>query len=121
MEQTEAKLREVLEKCSKSELIESVVELSKYSILSCHSSIEIVIAQRIATIDKKIDENMKKSKLLSEKYKAIPDNKRTIGNDYARNLMIECNNNTLEYLKLSKQRDKLEKNYMDNSRNSGFK
>lgn len=109
MNQTETKLREMLKKCSKAELIEIAVEFSKYSISTFHSPIEIVILKKIDAIDKKINENMTRSKSLSERYKAIPENERTVGNDFARNLMIESNNNTLEYLKLSKQRDKLEK------------
>jgi len=108
MNQTETKLRELLKKCSKTELIEIAVEFSKYSVWTCRTPIETVILKRIDTIDKKIDENMARSKVLSEKYKAIPGNERTVGNDYARNLMIEQNNNTLEYLKLSKQRSKLD-------------
>ena len=109
MNQAETKLRELLKKCSKAELIEIAVEFSKYSVLTCRSPIEMVMLNKIQTIDKKIEENMARSEALSEKYNAIPDNERTLGNDYARNLMIERNNNTLEYLKLSKHRDKLEK------------
>lgn len=109
MNQTKTKLRKLLNKCSKAELVEIAVEYSRYLALTSESLIEIVILKKIDAIDKKIDENMARSKALSERYKAIPENERTVGNDFARNLMVESNSNTLEYLKLSKQRDKLEK------------
>lgn len=105
----EKNLREVLEKCTKSELIEVAVEFSKYQLLTVHSPVEIVMTKRIDAIDKKMDENYAQFKALSEKLNAIPENKRVAGNDHARNIMIAINDNTSEYLKLIKWRDKLEK------------
>lgn len=105
----EKNLREVLEKCSKAELVEVAVELSKYQLSTFRSPVEIVMIKRIDTIDKKIDENFAQSKILREKFNAIPECERNIFNDDVRNLAIAINNNTAEYLRLSKRRDKLEK------------
>ncbi|MCM1363271.1 MAG: hypothetical protein NC235_15495 [Clostridiales bacterium] len=105
----EKNLREVLEKCSKAELVEVAVELSKYQLSTFRSPVEIVMIKRIDTIDKKIDENFAQSKILREKFNAIPECERNISNDDVRNLAIAINNNTAEYLRLSKRRDKLEK------------
>ncbi len=102
-------LREFLEKCSKAELIEVAVELSKYQLSTFRSPVEIVMIKRIDTIDKKIDENFAQSKILREKLNAIPEYERNILNDDTRELMIAINDNTTEYLRLSKRRDKLEK------------
>lgn len=105
----EKNLREVLEKCSKAELVEVAVELSKYQLSTFRSPVEIVMIKRIDTIDKKIDENFAQSKILREKFNVIPECERNISNDDVRNLAIAINNNTAEYLRLSKRRDKLEK------------
>lgn len=105
----EKNLREVLEKCSKAELIEVAVELSKYQLSTFRSPVEIVMTKRLNIIDKKIDENMAQLKILVEKLKAIPECERNISNDDARKLMIAIDDNTTEYLRLNKRRDKLEK------------
>lgn len=102
-------LREVLKKCSKAELIEVAVELSKYQLSTFRSSVEIVMIKRLDTVDKKIDENLAQLKILVEKLDAIPECERNISNDDARKLMIAVNDNTTEYFRLSKRRDKLEK------------
>ncbi len=105
----EKNLREVLEKCSKAELIEIVVELNKYQVSTFHSTVEIVMTRKINAIDKKIDENITRSNALRDKLNAIPENERNIYNDEVRELVIAFNDNVAEFLRLNKRRDKLEK------------
>lgn len=105
----EKNLRKVLEKCSKSELIEIAVELSKYQVSTFRSSVEIVMTKRINAIEKKIDENIARYAMLREKLDAIPKCKRNISNGDVRELAISINDNVTEYIRLNEQRDKLEK------------
>ncbi len=105
----EKNLREVLEKCSKAELIEVAVELNKYQVSTFRSSVEIVLTKRINAIDKKIDENIAQFAILREKLEAIPKCKRNISNGDVRELTIAINDNATEYIRLNEHRDKLEK------------
>lgn len=105
----EKNLREFLKKCSKAELIEAAVELSKSQLSMFRVPVEIITIKRIEAIDKKIDENLARSSLLIEKLNAMPECERNVFNDAARDLMIAIKDNEIEYLKLSKRRDKFEK------------
>ncbi len=105
----EKNLREFLEKCSKAELIEIAVEFSKGQLSMFRVPVEIVTIKRIEAIDKKIDENLAQSKILIEKLNAMPECERNVFNDAARDLMIAIKDNQAEYFRLSKRRDKFEK------------
>lgn len=91
------------------ELIEIAVEVSKCQASAFRSSVEIVMTKRIDAIDKKIDENIAQFAVLKEKLNAIPECERNISNDDVRQLAIALNDNTTEYTRLNKQRDKIEK------------
>lgn len=105
----EKNLREFLEKCSKAELIEAAVELSKSQLSMFRVPVEIVTIKRIEDIDKKIDENLIQLKMLIEKLNAMPECERNIFNDDARKLMMAIKDNEAECFRLSKRRDKFEK------------
>lgn len=105
----EKNLRKILEKCSKAELIEAAVELSKCQTSAFHSLAEIVMTKRLDAIDKKLDANLAQLKILNKKLRSIPESERHINNGNVRELMTAINNNMIEYSKLSNQRDKLEK------------
>ena len=105
----EKNLRKILEKFSKSELIEIAVEVNKCQASALRSSVEIAMTKRIDAIDKKIDENIAQFALLRGKFDAIPECKRNISNGDVRDLAIEINDNAAEYTRLNEQRDKLVK------------
>lgn len=104
---TKAKLTKLLKTCSKSELTEIILKASERNVFFSWDS--IISEIKLSEIDKKIDANLEEFTALIARIESLPKEKRVIGNDEARNLQIEINNNLLKYRRLNDRRDKIEK------------
>ena len=69
--------------------------------------IELISEIKLNSIEALIDANLAELNKLNEKLKAIPEEKRVISNDEARNIMIALHDNNKEYFKLQKRHDKV--------------
>lgn len=99
-------LYEVLQKCSKSELIDVILRAQRLT-YATFPWIELISEIKLNSIEALIDANLAELNKLNEKLKAIPEEKRVISNDEARNIMIALHDNNKEYFKLQKRHDKV--------------
>lgn len=105
---TKTELTKLLKSRTKAELIEVILRASEF-VPPTFSWKQIVAEIRTDAIEKKIDANLEKLEVLKKKFEAIPEEKRIIGNDEARNLITAINNNLTECNKLYNQQNKIEK------------
>lgn len=108
----ETELTKLLKSCSKSELTEVILKASEltYPVFPWKS---IITGIRTETIEKKINANLAEIKVLQEKFNSIPEDERVVRNDKALNLRIEISKKMLEFRRLNKQRDKIEKEFYE--------
>lgn len=99
-------LHEVLQKCSKSELIDVILRAQRLT-YSTFPWIELISESRLNVTEKMVDENLSELKKLNEKLKSIPVEQRIISNDEARNTMIALRDNNTRYFKLQRKYDEI--------------
>ena len=105
---TKTELTELLESCTKAEFIEVILRASEF-VPPTFPWKQIVAEIRTDAIKKKIDANLEKLEVLKKKFEAIPEERRIIKNDEARNLMTAIKNNLTECNELYNQQNKIEK------------
>ncbi len=105
---TKTELTELLESCSKAELIEVILRASELA-SSTFPWKQIVAIIKTKMIKRKTDEKLDELEVLLEKLRSVPEERRIIENDEARNLMIAINNNLTECNELYNQQNKIEK------------
>ena len=94
-----------LQECSKSELIEVIMEMNRHSI---GVTWETVIANaRLRTIEDKMDEVLQHQEKLHEKMNAIPKERRVIWDSETREILNGFQKSNEKYVKLSKLHDKI--------------
>lgn len=94
-----------LQGCSKSELIEVIMEMKRHSI---GITWETVIANaRLKTIEDKMDEVLQCQEKLHEKMNAIPKERRVIWDSETREILNGFQKSNERYVKLSKLHDKI--------------
>lgn len=94
-----------LQGCSKSELIEVIMEMKSHSI---GITWETVIANaRLRTIEDKLDEILQHQEKLHEKMNAIPKERRVIWDSETREILNGFQKSNERYVKLSKLHDKI--------------
>lgn len=99
-------LRDVLQKCSKAELIEVIIKAEGLT-YTTFPWLKLVSEIRMNSIEALIDANLAELNKLNEKLKAVPEERRVISDDEARNVMIAIHDNNKEYFKLHKRHDKV--------------
>ncbi len=105
---TKTELTELLESCTKAELIEVILRASELA-SSTFPWKQIVAIIKTKMIKRKTDEKLDELEVLLEKLRSVPEERRIIENDEARNLMIAINNNLTECNELYNQQNKIEK------------
>ncbi len=105
---TKTKLTELLESCTKAELIEVILKASEFASTTFPWR-QIVAIIKTEMIKSKTDEKLDELEILLEKLQSIPEERRIIENDEARNLIIAINNNLTECNKLYNQQNRIEK------------
>lgn len=96
-----------LQGCSKSELIEVIMEMKRHSI-GIGVTWETVIANaRLRTIEDKMDEVLQHQEKLHEKMNAIPKERRVIWDSETREILNGFQKSNERYVKLSKLHDKI--------------
>ena len=99
-------LRDALQKCSKAELIEVIIR-AEGLVYTSFPWLKLVSEIRLNSIEALIDANLAELNKLNEKLKAVPEERRVISDDEARNVMIAIHDNNKEYFKLQKRHDKV--------------
>ncbi len=105
---TKTKLTELLESCTKAELIEVILKASEL-VPPTFPWKQIAAIIKTEIIKSKTDEKLDELEILLEKIQSIPEERRIIENDEARNLITAINNNLTECNKLYNQQNKIEK------------
>lgn len=96
-----------LQECSKSEMIEVIMEMKRHSI-GIGVTWETVIANaRLRTIEDKMDEVLQHQEKLHEKMNAIPKERRVIWDSETREILNEFQKLNEKYAKLCKLHDKI--------------
>mgnify|MGYP003292602751 CR=1 FL=1 len=96
-----------LQGCSKSELIEVIMEMKSHSI-GIGVTLETVIANaRLRTLEDKLDEILQHQEKLHEKMNAIPKEHRVIWDSETREILNGFQKSNERYVKLSKLHDKI--------------
>lgn len=99
-------LHEVMQKCSKSELIDVILRAQRLTYIT-FPWINLISEIKLNSIEASIDANLAELNKLNEKIRAIPEERRVISDDEYRNIMIAICDNNKEYSKLQKRHDKL--------------
>lgn len=104
----EKNLREVLEKCSKTELIKAVLKASE---LTCATFpwLEMIGEIRLGEIEAKIDANLDESKKLSCKFNEIYQNPNRYTDNDVLKFRIALARNHKEWKQLNSKHDKISK------------
>lgn len=102
----EKNLREVLEKCSKAELIKVVLKASGMTFTSFSWS-AMIAEIRLDEVDAKIEVNLAKGEELNRKLKNIPENRRNFTDDETLQIFIALKKNHEEWKQLNRKHDKL--------------
>ncbi len=104
----EKNLREVLEKCSKAELVEVVVKASGMTFTS-FSWLTMISEIRLDEVEAKIEANLAESEELTRKLKNIPENRRNFTDSETRQVYIALKKNHDEWKMLDKKYNKISK------------
>lgn len=105
---TKTELTELLESCTKAELIEVILRASELASPTFPWK-QIVAIIKTKMIKRKTDEKLDELEVLLEKLRSVPEERRIIENDEALNLRIEISKKLLEFRRLNEQHDKIEK------------
>lgn len=104
----EKNLREVLEKCSKAELVEVVMKASGMT-LAPFSWLTMISEIRLDEVKAKIEANLAESEELTRKLDNIPENQRNFTDSETRQIYIALKKNHDEWKMLNKKYDKFSK------------
>lgn len=99
-------LHEVLQKCSKSELIDVILRAQRLT-YSTFPWIELISESRLNATEKMINENISEHKKLNKKLASIPSERRTMYDDDVRDIMIALRDNNIRYLELQRKYDEI--------------
>lgn len=102
----EKNLREVLEKCSKAELIEIIIK-AKGLTFATSSWVEIINEARLDEIESRIDANLAEGKELTRKFSEMAKNQRNYTDDDVLKIRIALAKNHKEWKQLSIRQDKI--------------
>ncbi len=104
----EKNLREILEKCSKAELVEVVMKASGM-IFTSFSWLTMIAEIRLDEVEAKIEANLAESKELTRKLENIPENRRNFTDSETRQVYIALKKNHDEWKRLNKKYNKFSK------------
>ena len=102
----EKNLREVLEKCSKAELIEIIIK-AKGLTFATSSWAEIIDEARLDEIESRIDANLAEGKELTHKFSKMVEKPHNYTHDEIMEIRVAIEKNHKEWKRLSISQDKL--------------
>ncbi|MBQ8297094.1 MAG: hypothetical protein IJX77_04855 [Ruminococcus sp.] len=108
MNKRAAELREKLQKCSKSELIEVVMRAFELT-YPTFSWLELVGKAKITVTDQKLEETKAEGERLRKQLNDLPESKRNLSNPQALEIYAAIRKCDAKYMKLLNQCIKLEK------------
>lgn len=104
----EKNLREVLEKCSKAELIEIIIK-AKGLTFATSSWAEIIDEARLDEIESRIDANLAKGKELTHKFSEMAKNSHNYTYDEIMEIRVAIAKNHKEWKQLDRKYNKISK------------
>lgn len=104
----EKNLREILEKCSKNELIEAIMKSGKMTRATL-PWLKIIAEIRLHEIDEKVEANLAKGEELTRKFSEMSENLHNYTNDEVLKIRIALVKNHKEWEQLNRKYDKISK------------